>query len=76
MLVYLAGALGTAGVTTFPGFNSNAPQKTMVFSLNEVCFTKHKLFETFDISDACFTALLRKLKPQFNEVNFQRKEHC
>lgn len=27
MLVYLAGALGTAGVTTFPGFNSNAPPK-------------------------------------------------
>lgn len=27
MLVYLAGALGTAGVTTFSGFNSNGSTK-------------------------------------------------
>lgn len=27
MLVYLAGALGIAGVTKFPGFNSNGSTK-------------------------------------------------
>lgn len=66
LLVYLAGTLGTAGphhlvgVTTCPGFNSHAPHKGKWFS--------------FDISDTCFTILLRKLKPQFKEVNPQRKE--